>query len=71
MARFCTHENASASDSPWPSMSMPLARSTTLRVSSWSSRLLFWSASACISRKRPRATSTAGMSSGRWNGFTR
>jgi hypothetical protein len=71
MARRWMKLNAVFSFMPNSSMSLPLARSTIFRVSSCSSRLAVWSASALISLNRPSATSTAGTSSLRSNGLTR
>ena len=56
---------------PSSSIRMPLARSTALRTSRLSSRVLTCSSRAFISAKRPMAISMAGSSSLFWNGFTR
>ena len=71
IARRWMKVNAALSFLPNSSISLPLARSTILRVSSCSSRLAVWSASARSSLNRPSATSTAGTSSVRSNGLTR
>ena len=71
MALRWMKEKAAASARACSSMRMPLARSTSRRVSSCSSSPRTSASSALTSLKRPSATSTAGMSSLRWKGLTR
>ncbi len=63
--------NASGSVICWRVISRPFARSTTLRVSSRSLSVATSSSSARFSANRETASSIAGTSSWRANGFTR
>src|SRR6202012_5990989 len=65
------HLNASGSVMPWLACNMPLARSTSLRVSSRSDNVSTSRSSALISLNRLSANSIAGIRSEIVNGFTR
>ena len=71
MAARWIHLKASGSVMPNAVMSMPLARSTSLRVSSRSPRLATSASSARISANRLSAISIAGTRSLFWKGLTR